>query len=443
MSSEIKLRNYQTRAVDFIRQRKVCYISAYMGGGKSLCSLIETREYDTVLIICPAILLTMWRDEILKWYPDSSIKLVTKISQLISNKDKYIIISYDRALIQHYFDSLMLLDYQAVIIDEGHKLKNHKSKRSKAVFGFKQIGLATKPFLDKVIMLSGTPAQRPVELYAPLLGLRPDLLGQYIKYENFCFYFCSGYYNEYYQMIATGANHLDELANRVKDFMYFIPKAEVEAELPPITQSLIRFDISKSLVAQELKEFNAHNLIRTEASLAIATLSKIQHAMALDKVDLAANYILELFDNNESIVVFCWHTDVIEKICARLTLSISNVSVIQGSTTLTGREQTIKKFQNSEEPQVIICQIKTASEGISLTKAHHVVFVEFSWNPSDLEQCYKRVHRPGVTHPIIVHYLVTSNSLDDYKLKVILKKQKVIKTFSDLVQKDVDTSFIS
>lgn len=425
----IELRPYQTQGIDFAKQRRYSYFGVGCGGGKTVMSLEATKPFDKILIIAPASLLLNWRDEITKWYGSAYITVINKPLQALTC-GKYTIISYERAMQKDYFLKILQNEFQAVIVDEAHRIKNKDAARTEALLGWRsgKSRLLTHPSVEKAILLSGTPMmQRPVELYAPVRGLRPDLLTPYDTYKSYCIRYCGGYIDDWGKMIATGATYQKELAERVRDFLYYVPKSEIEKDLPPCQHHLIRFDVAKNIV-KEQEKLITWNLEKTDLVYNFELGAALQHELAFEKIALSVDYIKNLVSNGEKTVVFCYHLDIIAAL--KLGLEKLKPKVITGAISHSRRHTIVTDFNQDQDSKLLICQIKSAGEGLNINSASQVVFVEFSWNPADIEQCFKRVHRQGVKTAVQVHYLVASNSFDDYKLTNILKKQDVVNKFN-------------
>lgn len=425
----MKLYKYQQECLPFIASQKYSYLNMYCGGGKTLTALEAVQHYSRILIICPAALTQNWADEIFKWYGNQSVFIAPTTTCAIPLKAKFIIVSYHKLLNpQLIFKQLIFISYQAVIVDEAHKIKNPEAKRTEALLGWtsKKPRLLTKPDIERVILLSGTPMmQRPFELYSVLRGLRPELLGEYNTMKKFGLQFCRAYQDTYGKWVYNGADNLEELAQMVSPFIKIIPRTRVERELPEFRQKIVRFDICQELVRQE-QQYDLSAIETSQSDVPFSGLSELRHLMAIQKAPIASQYIEELLLCGERVIIFCWHRAVINSLLMSLPLGSLR---IDGSVPLPARTQNIKDF-NDGKAQAIVCQISAASEGISLHTATHVVFAEISWNPADNEQCYKRVHRRGQKNKVLAHYLVVKNSLDDRILKNVLTKEQTVGKFN-------------
>lgn len=65
-------------------------------------------------------------------------------------------------------------------------------------------------------------------------------------------------------------------------------------------------------------------------------------------------------------------------------------------------------------------------EGLTLTAASDVAFVQYPWNPSQLSQRVDRVHRIGAkAESIGVHYLLAKNTIEEKKVRILHEKQQI------------------
>lgn len=147
-----------------------------MGLGKTLQALsIITyfRQEWPVLVICPSSIRFQWYQQALDWLsPEinkSNITLIRTSNDTYSRKSNIIIISYDLITRNEHFRSFFGSDFQVVIADESHFLKNSTAKRTQMIV----------PLLHKArraILLSGTPAlNNPTELYEQINAIvRPN-----------------------------------------------------------------------------------------------------------------------------------------------------------------------------------------------------------------------------------------------------------------------------
>jgi SWI/SNF-related matrix-associated actin-dependent regulator 1 of chromatin subfamily A len=83
---------------------------------------------------------------------------------------------------------------------------------------------------------------------------------------------------------------------------------------------------------------------------------------------------------------------------------------------------------------VIICSIKAAGVGITLTASSRVLFIELPWHPADLDQCEDRAHRIGQKDSVQCTYALGQGSIDNHIYGIINRKREI----SNLVTGDHD-----
>jgi SWI/SNF-related matrix-associated actin-dependent regulator 1 of chromatin subfamily A len=136
------------------------------------------------------------------------------------------------------------------------------------------------------------------------------------------------------------------------------------------------------------------------------------------KVDAAISFIQ---DSTEPIVVFAEHHDIVDSL----------VEAIPDAVCVTGRQNAVQKqaaidaFQAGER-RVIICSIKAAGVGLTLTASSNVLFINLPWTMADLSQCEARCHRNGQKNAVNSWILIGNrgelDTIDSYLYHLIIKK---------------------
>jgi SWI/SNF-related matrix-associated actin-dependent regulator 1 of chromatin subfamily A len=142
------------------------------------------------------------------------------------------------------------------------------------------------------------------------------------------------------------------------------------------------------------------------------------------KVKAASEVIDDLLQANEPVVVFAHHKDVVAEL--EKLLMVHKPVVITGETSGPKRNQALKDFQ-SGQTKCIIGNISAMSEGVDLSAADTIVFVECTWSTSALEQASSRVeniNKSGI--PPVIYILTIKASLDHNVLAKVLKKLNVV-----------------
>jgi superfamily II DNA or RNA helicase len=142
------------------------------------------------------------------------------------------------------------------------------------------------------------------------------------------------------------------------------------------------------------------------------------------KVKAASEFIDDLLQADEPVVVFAHHKDVVQAL--QDELKTHKPVVITGETSGPKRDQALKDFQ-SGQTQLIIGNIAAMSEGVDLSAADTIVFVECTWTTSALEQASSRVeniNKSGI--PPVIYILTIKASLDHNVLAKVLKKLNVV-----------------
>jgi len=99
--------------------------------------------------------------------------------------------------------------------------------------------------------------------------------------------------------------------------------------------------------------------------------------------------------------------------------------------TVTGRDSAINKqasvdaFQNNPDVNLIICSIKAAGVGLTLTASSTVAFIELPWTFCDCAQCEDRAHRIGQKDNVTCYYLLAKGTIDGVIYRLIQDKKNV------------------
>ena len=154
----------------------------------------------------------------------------------------------------------------------------------------------------------------------------------------------------------------------------------------------------------------------------------MRHICGQIKVDYAADWIKQYREQTgKPIVVFTHHRDVLK----RLAEKFKNVRTISGDTPSKSRQEIVDDFQEGHI-DVLICNTVAAKEGITLTKADTVVFLEREWTPTDEEQAEDRVYRIGQeSQHVHAVYLSCVGTIDEHFDRVVEEKRAVVKAVLD------------
>ena len=129
--------------------------------------------------------------------------------------------------------------------------------------------------------------------------------------------------------------------------------------------------------------------------------TKLTPEMIKDSARLSAFFEIldEIHDKGEKVVVFVQHL-VVQRVIAREIMERYGLQdlpgQINGSMNDRQRQAVVNRFQNSPEGfDALVLQVRSASIGITLTAANHVIHLERWWNPAVEDQASDRVYRIG------------------------------------------------
>lgn len=451
--------DYQHAGIQFMLGRTNTLLADQMGTGKSgqSCGVINcSPNARRILIICPASLKLNWVRELGMWLTDPA-----KITALYSNgkhrfagdmgADREIfIVNYD---IVERFD-LKSSDWDLLIIDECHYLKNSKSKRRREIWGGREQkpGQPAKIWkaipAKRTLALTGTPVcNRPSELWTMLRALDPETWRSDM-WQRFHVRYCAAVKTRH-GWDASGADNLDELNQILRStIMIRRLKEDVLLELPPKTRKTTLLEsnkelgilLSKEAALQAIHEAGGVKNAKPEdvelvrdwlevgeagkLPTVVGTLAKIRRMVGEIKAPDAAKYARQLMEDGlESLVIFAHHKDVVKIL--EEELKEYGVVKIVGETSPDDRQKAVDDFQ-AGKARIFIGSITAAGVGITLTRATHTLFVEVDWVPGNLQQAEDRTHRHGQRGNVVIEYLIYEGSIDTVMVDAVAGKRAVI-----------------
>ena len=431
----MELFDYQKEGVEFLLSHSGGMLLDEQGLGKTIQALNAVNKMAPVgwkqgkacvlVVVCPAIMQGTWRHH---------------IENILDNRIASIVHSYEWYVKLENYKGLMKLIHQScnsvcVIVDESHYIKTPTSKRTKTV----QHLLTLENIILKVL-LTGTPITRDVDdLFTQLKVFYPNFCRTIFEYRRRYMNCIHSYFGDTFKGFKNDSAKA-EIINYLKHCSLRRTKKSAGLELPSITRTPVFVDINKKVAEQSLeildyatKVINGsddYNMYKTDLAEEASHIASVRKALGVAKVPQVLQYIEHLLQSGtQKLIVFGVHIDVVNLIYESLKEKYKDIKThrIIGATTNTQREKIINEFQNEDTPQIIVANMIACGVGVTLTKAHTVVFAELDFTPANIMQAEARVHRITQEHIVNSIFMIANDSLDEKILGIIKEKIGVIK----------------
>lgn len=442
---------FQKADIDYALARKNTLVGDQPGLGKTpiaICFANEIRA-KRILVLCPASIRIQWVRKIREWttlpWPYSIHTILVGRHGVHPNAE-WTVVSYDLARTEAIGKALAKGTYDLLILDEAHYLKTIDSKRTRAVFGGghdRQFeALANRS--ERILALTGTPLpNRPREAYTLARGLCFDSI-DFMSEDSF-----RERFNPSLQMekidpktglkkiyIDERSGRHAELGNRMRaNFMTRHLKREVMPQLKMPVYDLIQLEetgaVKQALQAESLLHIDPENLEGADATI-LGHIASVRLLMGLALAPQIAEYIEMLIDGGEEkLVVFAWHTEVLNILETKLAKH--GVLRIDGSTSMVKRNHYVDIFQKEDQYQIIIGNLQAMGVGIDglQTVASHALICEPDWVPGNNIQAFDRLDRGGQRNTVQGDIFVAPNSFAERILASALRKMKVLHSTLD------------
>ena len=374
-----------------------------MGLGKTVqvVSTMLGNPQKSTLIIVPKSIITQWVNEIAKFAPQMSVHVFDGPDRKLKEAD-VVIMPYS-LLSTHEDTPIHKKNWDRVILDEAHEIRNKKSKLFKSVY---RINSAIK------WIVTGTPVFNSMEDFVSLchfLGIDKALVqGMTNKIKDI-------------YILRRTKDDLAKINERLR-----LPNCHfenVELDMFPDEKALYEFVFleAQGVIKDAFKNaqsLNSKNMIILECLLR-ARQCMIWPQMYLDGVaskngvsptkwtgrSKKMETLFSLIEEHpkEKSLIFCQFRGEMNHIQKNLKCQVFR---IDGSVPKDERVRQINSFKQFSSGAVFIIQIKSGGQGLNLQEATRVYITAPSWNPATELQAIGRSHRTGQNHTVFVKKLV-------------------------------------
>lgn len=435
---------YQQEGILFGLRKKRFLIGDEPGLGKTLQSIgvVDCARAYPCLVICPSSLKINWQREFEKFADVKALVLdnaTRSTFPYLLSMGMYQVAIVNFESLRKYFvwdikanGSFRLKDvvfssciklFKSVIIDESHRVKDPGAQQTIFTKGI----CSGKRY---IALLSGTPVvNRPEDLVAQL-SIMERLADDFGGRGKFLSDYCSfGKDQEEEQ-----AEALADLSRRLyENCMIRREKKSVLTELPEKTRTDLYVELDPEshkvydTAAADLREYlekytgctdvEIRRKMRMEALVKFMTLRSLS---AKGKVRQAVDFVNTFLANGKPLILFCSYHEIVDALKKAFPKAVS----VTGRDSLVEKQAAVDSFQNGHA-QLIVCSIKAAGVGLTLTASSNVAFVEFPWTYADCCQCEDRAHRIGQKDNVTCYYLLGRNTIDHVLYSIIHKKKSI------------------
>ncbi|ODV59761.1 uncharacterized protein ASCRUDRAFT_81671 [Ascoidea rubescens DSM 1968] len=442
------LRSYQVQGLNWLINLYEYNLSGIladeMGLGKTLqtIALLGYLRYIKCiegphLIIVPKSTLDNWFREFKQWTPQVNVLLLNGDKQTRADIVKSRLLPCDFDVVVSSYElvlrekaALKKFNWEYVIIDEAHRIKNEKSLLSQVI----------RLFTSKNrLLITGTPLQNNLhELWALLNFILPDVFSD------------SNTFDEWFQ---NSSNNVQQLHKVLQPFLLRRIKADVETSLLPkkeLNLYLKMSDMQKTWYKKILeKDFDIVSGAKGNKTRLLNVVMQLRkccnHPYLFEgaepgppfttdehlvynshKLKVLDKLLKKLKEDGSRVLIFSQMSrmlDILEDYCY---LRKFNYCRIDGQTEHSDRIKAIDDYNapNSEK-FLFLLTTRAGGLGINLTSADIVILYDSDWNPQADLQAMDRAHRIGQKKQVKVFRLVTENAIEEKVLERATQKLRL------------------
>src|SRR6478609_6773651 len=415
------LRNYQRRGVEWMHHlcETGCHglLADEMGLGKTAQVIALLRSRPMVrkrhVVVCPASVVPVWREEIARFYPDAKIDVLKSGNDFKANKSPCIWLASYTQLRKHRA-LLDTTEFGYAILDEGQFIKNPDAKVTQACFALKA---------EHRLVMTGTPLEnRQLDLWSIFRYLLPGLLGSRTGFES--------------ALVSDRDTTMRRLRQQVAPFILRRTKNEVATELPP----KVEMDLLCPLTEVQRAEYAricTEGLARLGEDIGLALREKSFGFLALltrlrqvccdpdllpwlnspltdsGKLQLLIEKLQEVVASGHKVVIFSQFVTLLDRVRTALVTHYPELPRYEITGMTVDRQKPVKDFQSAQGAAAMLVSLKAAGTGITLHAADYVFLLDPWWNPAVEDQAIDRVHRIGQKSTVFVYRMVTAGTIEE------------------------------
>lgn len=462
-----------------------------MGLGKTIqvialvAHLLTQGVSGPFLVVAPLATLPNWVREFQKWLPSQPVlryhgtapereAMMRGPLNPKGRRDKkfpFIVTSFETAIRDQKHLS-KLCPYSYVIVDEGHRLKNHRCLLIRSLKTLRA---------NNRLLLTGTPIQNTLdELWSLLNFVNPQIFDDLSVFQSWFGFKNIGQSNrgatdeEAIIQEQRKNQTVTKLHEILRPFLLRRVKKDVLSEMPPKKEIVVYSGMSrlqlgyadlieKGVLRDELLKQGidgGRNLSQTNkmmnhrknvnhpfmfgepidpnAGVHIGTSHPQLLVRASGKFALMDRMLQRLHKDGHQVLIFSQMTKVLNIIEDYLAFRQWKYCRIDGQTNIDERQRAMDAFnaektagvngtRNTRDDRHFVFMLSTRAGGlgINLTSADTCIIFDSDWNPHADSQAMDRCHRLGQTRPVAVYRLLTCNSVDIEMMEKQISKKKL------------------
>ena len=411
-----------------------------MGLGKTISTLIAIEQlmYDyfdikKVLLIAPKkVAESTWAQETQKWSDTGHLTIASvlgsekdRIKALESDFDIYVINRENvQWLYDYYFEKpKQKFPFDMLVIDESSSFKNPQAKRFKAM-------RKMRPFFKRVVILTGTPAPNTLmDVWAQMYLLDGgERLGKTLT-EYRLRYFTpdktNGHIIYSYRLLPGGDK---AIFGKMQDICMSL-KAKDYLNIPERIENVITVEMCP-------KEWELYKQMERDHVLSLVDdddVSALNAAALAGKLLQLANVSI-YSDDGETIIV---HNEKVERLKELVDTNEGKPMLVfynfkhdlQAIKEAFPKAVELKTDDdvaewNKGNIQMLLAHPASAGYGLNLQAGGNIiVWYGLTWSLEQYQQANARLHRQGQTQPVIIHHLVTKETMDEQVMKALERKE--------------------
>jgi SWI/SNF-related matrix-associated actin-dependent regulator 1 of chromatin subfamily A len=447
-----ELWDYQKATLDYLLARKGGIDGDQPGLGKTPTAIAycNAREAHRVLVICPASVRLQWGTRIREWstIPNVKAAVMERVKDGIHPTAHYQVISYDAARNPAIMRAISKYQWDVLICDEAHKMKNIEALTTRAIIGNSrgeyQHGDIKVPAISKhcreYLALTGTLLlNRPSEAYVLFRFFDWEAI-DFVSEEKF-----KDRYNKQADMRTIEGKRFklestsleNELQNRLRvNVMARHEKKDVLRFMKPPRFSVVTCAengaVRGALDAEGMLGLDIEEIQTTKDFEILGHIAEARRLMGTALAPQIADYAADFLEGSEEkLCIFAWHLDVLD--IFEKELSQFGVVRIDGGKSARARQNAVDEFRNNSKVRCFIGNIQSAGTGLDGLQevCSRCYLAEPDWVPAQNEQAVSRLDRIGQNEIVSAEIFVAPGSISEKILVKALEKMNVIHRVMD------------